>query len=95
MLDELILGSFQDPSELLQYVTEGFAGTKRFLCTLCSYAHNVKANVRNHVESVHYPNSFQYSCDQCDKMFPSKNNMQLHRSRVHKQKPKQPQMLSM
>jgi len=84
-------GQFQDPSDLLQFVREGYEGcyegNKRFACTLCTkFAHKGKANVRNHVESVHFPNTFQYPCDQCDNFFPSKNNVQLHRSRVHKQK---------
>jgi len=82
-------GQFQDPSDLLQFVMETFSANKRYQCSLCIYAHNIKANVRNHVESVHYPNTFQYPCDQCDKLFPSKNNVQLHRSRMHKQKIKQ------
>ena len=80
-----ILGQFQDPSDLLQFVKESFDGGKRFACSLCNkFAHNGKANVRNHVESVHFPNTFQYPCDQCDNFFPSKNNVQLHRSRMHK-----------
>jgi len=79
-------GQFQDPSDLLQFVMDSIAANKRYQCSLCNYEHNVKANVRNHVESVHFPNTFQYPCDQCDQLFPSKNNVQLHRSRIHKQK---------
>ena len=83
----LILGQFADPSDLFQFVVETFDGGKRFHCGLCNkFAHSGKTHVRNHVESVHYPNSFLYPCDQCDKSFPSKQNFQLHRSRVHKHK---------
>jgi len=80
-------GQFGDPSDLFQFVIENFDGGKRFHCGLCNkFAHSGKTHVRNHVESVHYPNSFLYPCDQCDKSFPSKQNYQLHKSRVHKQK---------
>jgi len=80
-------GQFADPSDLFQFVVEKFDGGKRFHCGLCNkFAHSGKTHVRNHVESVHYPNSFLYPCDQCDKSFPSKQNFQLHRSRVHKHK---------
>jgi len=80
-------GEFGDPSDLFQFVVESFAEGKRFHCGLCNkFAHSGKTHVRNHVESVHYPNSFLYPCDQCEKSFPSKQNYQLHRSRVHKQK---------
>ena len=83
----LLLGQFADPSDLFQFVVETFDGGKRFHCGLCNkFAHSGKTHVRNHVESVHYPNSFLYPCDQCEKSFPSKQNFQLHRSRVHKHK---------
>jgi len=80
-------GHFADPSDLFQFVVENFDGGKRFHCGLCNkFAHSGKTHVRNHVESVHYPNAFLYPCDQCNKSFPSKQNYQLHRSRVHKPK---------
>ena len=82
-----LLGPFQDPSDLLQFVVEAFEGNKKYHCGLCNkFGHNGKAHVRNHIEAVHYPNQFLYTCDQCDMSFPSKNNAQLHKSRVHKQK---------
>ena len=80
-----LLGPFQDPSDLLQFVVESFDGPKKYHCGLCNkFGHNGKAHVRNHIEAVHYPNTFLYSCDQCGQSFPSKNNAQLHKSRVHK-----------
>ena len=87
----LILGQFADPIELFQFVVENFDGGKRFHCGLCNkFAHSGKTHVRNHVESVHYPNSFLYPCDKCEKSFPSKQNFQLHRSRVHKHEKNNP-----
>jgi len=80
-------GACHDPSDLLQFVVENPDGVKKYRCALCeTFSHNGRSHVRNHVESVHYPNSFLYPCGQCDKSFPSKNNVTLHRSRAHKQK---------
>jgi len=81
--------SFQDPSELLQFVARDSSepGKPKYVCTLCNkFGHQSKTNVRNHVESKHFPNVFSYTCEQCGQSFPSKNNVQLHRSRVHKPK---------
>merc|ERR1712059_134949 len=79
----------REPSDLLRFVVETYdtsPGARRYQCALCSkFSHNGRAHVRNHVESVHYPSAFSYNCDQCDKSFPSKSNVQLHRSRVHNQ----------
>jgi len=80
-------GACRDPSDLLQFVVENPGGIKKYRCALCeTFSHNGRSHVRNHVESVHYPNSFSYPCGQCDKSFPSKSNVTLHRSRAHKQK---------
>ena len=80
--------SFQDPSELLQFVSKDPSElSKKYICTLCSkFSHSSRTNVRNHVESKHFPNMFSYACELCGQAFPSKNNVQLHRSRVHKNK---------
>jgi len=80
--------SFQDPSELFQFVSKDPSElSKKYICTLCSkFSHASRTNVRNHVESKHFPNMFSYACELCGQSFPSKNNVQLHRSRVHKTK---------
>jgi len=81
--------SFQDPSEFLQFVCRETSeeGKPRYICTICNkFCHASRTNVRNHVESKHFPNAFSYNCEICGQSFPSKNNVQLHRSRVHKPK---------
>jgi len=79
--------SFQDPSELLQYVERDTSDTSRtkYVCTICkNFFHQGKNNVRNHVESKHFPNSFVYKCDLCDKSVPSKASLQMHKHKAHR-----------
>ena len=77
--------TFGDPSELLQFVRRDPQDHK-FYCTICEkFSHKVKPLARNHVESQHFPNTFNYPCDQCDECFDSKSKFNLHRQRKHKQ----------
>jgi len=77
--------SFQDPSELLQFVKRDQLDQK-FHCTICGkFAHKNSYCTRNHVESQHFPDTFSYPCDQCEMVFTTKSNFSLHRSRKHKQ----------
>lgn len=82
----LLLGySFQDPSELLQFVKKDQFDQK-FHCTICGkFSHKNSYCTRNHVESQHFPETFSYPCDQCEMIFTTKSNFSLHRSRKHKQ----------
>ena len=77
--------TFQDPSELLQYVRRD-PQDQKFYCTLCEkFSHKVKPLARNHVESQHFPNMFNYPCDQCEESFDTKTKYNHHRARKHKQ----------
>jgi len=78
--------SFQDPSELLQFVRKDPIDAK-FYCMLCTstvYCHKNSYNTRNHVESQHFPKMFSYPCDKCDMTFSTNNAISLHKSRKHK-----------
>jgi len=75
---------FQDPSELLQFVTRS-QDDGRFHCTLCDkFSHQNSSCARNHVESNHFPSMFSYQCDQCEQTFSTKTNFNAHRTRKHK-----------
>jgi len=83
--------SVTDPSDLLQFVVKDPTSCvisdsrPKYVCSLCfKFSHQGKTNVRNHVESKHFPGQFVYDCDQCQMTFPSKSAVQLHRSRIHK-----------
>jgi len=78
--------SFQDPTELLQFVRKDPDDSK-YYCTLCVdtvYCHKNSYNTRNHVESQHFPKMFSYPCDKCDMTFSTNNAFSLHKSRKHK-----------
>ena len=40
--------------------TGGTAAT--YICLVCEKRHNQRAHAQNHVESVHFPNRFVYTC---------------------------------
>jgi len=73
-----------DPSELFQFVIRSDVSGK-YTCGLCkTFSHAGKSHVRNHVESKHFPDTFTYECDQCEKIFSTKNGVANHRSVAHK-----------
>jgi len=76
--------SFQDPSDLLQFVRKD-PYDQKFHCTLCDrFSHSVITCTRNHVESKHYPDSFTYQCDLCEQIFNSKMQLNNHKQTKHK-----------
>jgi len=80
---ELAGQTFQDPSELQQFVRKDLEDNK-FFCTICErFSHRSAAMARNHVESQHFPNTFSYPCDLCGDVMSSKSSFMLHRSRKH------------
>ena len=80
--------SFQDPSDLLQYVKKSVTDGK-YHCSLCGvFSHKYSSCTRNHVESKHFPNAFAYPCDECDLILSTKTSFNLHRSRTHTAKNK-------
>eukprot|EP00092_Neocalanus_flemingeri_P017593 GFUD01019034.1.p1 GENE.GFUD01019034.1~~GFUD01019034.1.p1 ORF type:complete len:335 (+),score=93.41 GFUD01019034.1:59-1063(+) len=71
-----------DPAELYQYVQHNPEG-KGFLCTICQKARPKRAEVRHHVEAIHFPDSFCYQCEHCYKQFRSKNALKVHTTSFH------------
>jgi len=72
------------PGDLLQYTTKDLA-TGKHICTLCtSFSHSAQANVRNHIESKHFPGTFVYTCQICGKQSPSHQGLLKHKSKWHK-----------
>ena len=74
----------KEPSDLNQYVSYDPTEEKYF-CQICQkFTFRSRYNVRNHVEAVHFPNVFSYSCDFCEKAVGSKNALSIHMTRMHK-----------
>ena len=71
---------------LNQYIVKDVneAGIVVFKCTLCDLENGVGNNVLNHVESQHFPGTFTYKCDFCEKTYQSKNALSVHVHRNHK-----------
>ena len=68
----------------------------KFQCNLCGKISNKRNDAFKHVESVHFPNTYQYDCDKCGEKFGTKNRLSKHRLHAHsskkhnKEKPQKP-----
>ena len=86
--NQIILSGFanvQDPEDLRQYIDKD-TDTKESCCTLCTFRSKIPALVKNHLEGIHFPGVFTYSCEQCDKTFNGRNALGVHNSKVHSKK---------
>merc|ERR1712130_616756 len=60
------------------------SGPKSHRCTICGKTGNDRSNLRRHVESVHFPESFQFDCKYCGKVYNAKNSLYVHISTYHR-----------
>ena len=72
--------SSEDPVEALKkYIVRRDKGPE---CGLCfQYSNSSVTNVRNHIESKHFPGMMSYTCQMCGKIFSTKQSMDKHRIR--------------
>jgi len=77
-------GKGHDRSILLKYIQRESSG--HFQCTLCGKTNAQKNNIMNHVEGIHFPDSFIYRCQICSKTMKTKNALYLHTNTFHKDK---------
>ena len=73
---------FVDPDQLHQFVDRQDQGL--FFCTICHKTAATRRDVRNHVESIHYPDAFVYDCQFCGKTMRTKKARDWHMSKNHK-----------
>jgi len=80
------LGGHQEESKgrkmLEEYLVSQDGGS---LCTLCHKTFNRKGHAVNHLENVHFPESFEYPCKHCSQVFSSKNQLYKHVHKEHRQ----------
>ena len=63
---------------------ENVDGRTGFKCKLCGKINTHRYHTLNHVESVHFPSSFNYECNICGKQYNSKNSLNVHVSTKHR-----------
>jgi len=77
--------NLQDPDQLYQFVEKDVTVSgSSFYCTICLKKAPTRRDIRNHVESIHFPNMFQYDCQFCDKKLKTKKSKDWHMGSVHK-----------
>ena len=71
--------------DLLQYVTQVPIGpdSGKFMCSLCGKINAQKIHTLNHIESIHYPGTYEYSCKYCDLKFNGRNKLYIHVNQAH------------
>jgi len=75
------------PEDLHAYVVENpDEGAKhKFMCVICQRTGLNRRDVRNHVESLHFPDSFSYTCDLCGKVMKTKKALNNHKYTKHRE----------
>ena len=76
------LGLITNPEDYDQYITkvDGILS-----CGLCNAQAGRKRDIRNHIESKHFPNSFSYQCQYCNTTVGTNKALSRHVERFHKQ----------
>ena len=83
-VDKAVKITGPDPADLLQYIERNDL-TGVYQCTICfNCCHKSRSNVRNHVESKHFPNTFQYRCPLCEHQCSSQQALLKHKSQKHR-----------
>ena len=69
-------------SDLTEFIMKNET-TRLSCCTLCPFQSKIPAKVKNHLEAIHFPGLFLYSCSLCTKTFKGRNALGVHMSTVH------------
>ena len=77
--------SLQDPEQLYQFVEKDVSITgSTFYCSICLKKAPTRRDIRNHVESIHFPNAFEYDCPFREKKLKTKKSKDWHMGSAHK-----------
>jgi len=85
MLTERFILGFQSLEEFKQYIIQTERGRTCSLCHL--FSHRSEYNVKLHIESKHFPNSFSWACAVCAMNFGTKMALDKHMTQ-HRNKPR-------
>lgn len=55
----------------------------RRMCKLCGLTGGDVTRIKNHIESVHWPHSQGYACEQCSAICKTRHALACHKSRHH------------
>ena len=78
-------GVEQDLHAYSTKITEG-ENIGKFQCHMCGKISRGKSEAWRHVESIHFPGSYEHECDQCGEKFETNTKWRHHRTRVHSSK---------
>jgi len=83
-----------DRNFLAQYVVKIVEGEGRgkYRCSICGKVNGQKVHTENHVESIHFPGSFEYPCKHCDQTFSGRNKLYMHVNATHSKQQTQHQL---
>jgi len=77
-------GEVSCPEDLYRFCMKE-PGQSKWRCGVCNEYTNIGRNhVRNHCESKHFPNTFEYQCPLCDKICSTKKGLDVHKSEKHR-----------
>ena len=71
---------------LQQYIekVENGVNQGKYRCGICGKINGQKIHTQNHIESIHFPGTFQYDCKHCGMTFTGRNKLYIHVNQVHK-----------
>ena len=73
-------GSFS-PEDLTAFMIKS---RDKFKCTICAKRFGRKDHLKNHLENIHFPRSFVYTCDLCNNTFNKKRQLWQHNKMRHR-----------
>ena len=87
----MFTGSHSTPDDLYSYVVAkdnsnpaSDNNKHKYMCAICGRSGLHRADVRNHVENLHFPGVFAYTCTLCRTVVKSKTALLNHKALKHK-----------
>ena len=75
-----------DRALLQQHIVRLAEGEHRgkWQCSICGKVNGQKIHTENHIESIHFPGTFEHKCKYCGLSFAGRNMMYMHINKTHK-----------